>query len=68
MIADTLHRCRSNSEYRNRHVPQKSADIADTCAGNIWVCFGSEFNKKDNVRISVTPRRVRLTIFAVEKQ
>jgi hypothetical protein len=35
MIADTLHRCRGNSEYRNRHVRQESADIADTCAGII---------------------------------
>jgi hypothetical protein len=68
MIADTLHRCRDNSEYRNRHVPQESADIADTCTGIIWVCFGSEFNKKGNVRINVTSRRVRLTFLEVEKQ
>jgi len=34
IIADTLHGCRGNSEYRNRHVPQASAD---TCAGIIWV-------------------------------
>jgi uncharacterized membrane protein len=47
MIADKLHRCRGNSEYGNRNVPQESADIADTHAGIIWVCFVSEFNETD---------------------
>jgi hypothetical protein len=36
MITDTLHRCRGMSEYRNRHVPQESADIVETCAGVTW--------------------------------
>jgi hypothetical protein len=67
MTADALHRCH-NSEYRNRHVPQESADIADTFTDIIWVCFGNEFNKKGNVRTNVTLRHVRLTVLAVEKQ